>query len=112
MLWIGMLFFSFLNNSRILTLYSKPLSLDIASRVWDVFFMDGESFIFRTALGLLRYLRAKLEDNTFEGCLYTLTHLDEIEEEKLFENIEKVNLSPDQFEKLLTQARTKTPAVS
>jgi len=32
-------------------MYSKSLSLDVASRVWDVFFRDGEEFLFRTALG-------------------------------------------------------------
>lgn len=36
---------------RIFTLYAKSLSLDVASRVWDVFFRDGEEFLFRTALG-------------------------------------------------------------
>ncbi|XP_060883742.1 TBC1 domain family member 12-like isoform X2 [Labrus mixtus] len=38
----------------ILSLYLKPLPLDVACRVWDVFFRDGEEFLFRTALGILR----------------------------------------------------------
>ncbi|XP_070782985.1 TBC1 domain family member 12-like [Enoplosus armatus] len=38
----------------ILSLYTKPLPLDVASRVWDVFFRDGEEFLFRTALGILK----------------------------------------------------------
>ncbi|XP_068585267.1 TBC1 domain family member 12-like isoform X2 [Cebidichthys violaceus] len=38
----------------ILSLYMKPLPLDVACRVWDVFFRDGEEFLFRTALGILR----------------------------------------------------------
>ncbi|XP_056222531.1 TBC1 domain family member 12-like isoform X3 [Seriola aureovittata] len=38
----------------ILSLYTKPLPLDVACRVWDVFFRDGEEFLFRTALGILR----------------------------------------------------------
>jgi len=37
--------------NRIFTLYAKALSLDVASRVWDVFFRDGEEFLFRTAIG-------------------------------------------------------------
>ncbi|XP_068610440.1 TBC1 domain family member 12-like isoform X1 [Brachionichthys hirsutus] len=41
----------------ILTLYCKPLPLDVACRVWDVFFRDGEEFLFRTALGILRLYR-------------------------------------------------------
>lgn len=39
---------------RILSLYTKPLPLDVACRVWDVVFRDGEEFLFRTALGILR----------------------------------------------------------
>ncbi|XP_041818627.1 TBC1 domain family member 12-like isoform X2 [Chelmon rostratus] len=38
----------------ILSLYTKPLPLDVACRIWDVFFRDGEEFLFRTALGILR----------------------------------------------------------
>lgn len=37
--------------NRIFTLYAKALPLDIACRVWDVFFRDGEEFLFRTAIG-------------------------------------------------------------
>jgi len=36
---------------RIFTLYAKALSLDTASRIWDVFFRDGEEFLFRAAIG-------------------------------------------------------------
>uniref|UniRef100_A0A8C2S2R5 Rab-GAP TBC domain-containing protein n=1 Tax=Capra hircus TaxID=9925 RepID=A0A8C2S2R5_CAPHI len=38
----------------IFTLYSKSLPLDLACRVWDVFCRDGEEFLFRTGLGILR----------------------------------------------------------
>ncbi|KAK2843878.1 hypothetical protein Q7C36_012093 [Tachysurus vachellii] len=38
----------------IFTLYSKPLPLDVACRVWDLFCRDGEEALFRTALGILR----------------------------------------------------------
>ncbi|XP_026171165.1 TBC1 domain family member 12-like isoform X1 [Mastacembelus armatus] len=38
----------------ILSLYTKPLPLDVACRVWDLYFRDGEEFLFRAALGILR----------------------------------------------------------
>ncbi|XP_030047025.1 TBC1 domain family member 14 isoform X3 [Microcaecilia unicolor] len=38
----------------IFTMYSKPLPLDLACRIWDVFCRDSEEFLFRTALGILR----------------------------------------------------------
>lgn len=37
-------------------MYSKSLPLDIACRIWDVFFRDGDEFLFRTALGMLTLL--------------------------------------------------------
>jgi hypothetical protein len=33
------------------------LPLDIACRVWDIFCRDGEEFLFRTALGMLKNLK-------------------------------------------------------
>ena len=51
---LGVFFLNQLVSSsfyRIFTLFAKALSLDVASRVWDVFARDGEEFLFRTALG-------------------------------------------------------------
>lgn len=35
----------------IYTLFAKAMPLDIVCRVWDVFFRDGEEFIFKAAIG-------------------------------------------------------------
>lgn len=36
-----------------LTLYSKNLDIDIVSRIWDNFMLDGEIFAIKTGLALL-----------------------------------------------------------
>jgi len=36
---------------RIFTIYTRTLPLDVACRVWDMFCRDGDSFLFRTAVG-------------------------------------------------------------
>ena len=36
---------------RVYTLYAKSLPLEITCRIWDVFFRDGEEFVFQAALG-------------------------------------------------------------
>ena len=35
-------------------MFSKSLSLDTTSRIWDVYCRDGEEFLFKTAIGLLQ----------------------------------------------------------
>ncbi|XP_007949488.1 TBC1 domain family member 12 [Orycteropus afer afer] len=69
----------------IFTLYSKSLPLDLACRVWDVFCRDGEEFLFRTGLGILRLYEDVLLQMDFIHIAQFLTKLPEdITSEKLF----------------------------
>ncbi|KAJ0055825.1 hypothetical protein NL108_013220 [Boleophthalmus pectinirostris] len=78
----------------IFTLYSKPLPLDLACRVWDVFCRDGEEFLFRTALGLLRLYQDVLTSMDFIHMAQFLTRLpDLIPAEQLFQHIAAVHMS-------------------
>ena len=45
----------------VLTIFSKALPLDLAMRVWDYFFFEGTTFIYRVALGILKYGASILE---------------------------------------------------
>ncbi|KAF5094021.1 hypothetical protein D0Z00_003734 [Geotrichum galactomycetum] len=42
------------------TLYSQHVSIDITSRIWDVMFFEGDSFLLRVALGVLMKYEHKL----------------------------------------------------
>jgi len=58
-----------------MTLYAKCLSIDVASVIWDLFFLDGEVVLYCTALALLRMSEQRLlsEDCIdLEGCLKIL----------------------------------------
>ncbi|KAL7415724.1 rab-GTPase-TBC domain-containing protein [Mrakia frigida] len=44
------------------TLFIEQLPFDVASRVWDQIFLDGDSFIFRTCIAILRTLEHRLYD--------------------------------------------------
>ncbi|KAM9827244.1 TBC1 domain family member 14 [Neosynchiropus ocellatus] len=78
----------------IFTLYSKSLPLDLACRVWDVFCRDGEEFLFRTALGLLRLFQDILTTMDFIHMAQFLTRLpDVIVGEQLFQHIAAVHLT-------------------
>lgn len=79
---------------RIFTLYSKSLPLDLACRVWDVFCRDGEEFLFRTALGLLRLYQDVLTCMDFIHMAQFLTRLpDLIPAEQLFQHIAAVHMT-------------------
>jgi len=72
-----------------LTMFSKSLPLDVAARTWDLFFLEGDSFIFRASLGILKYFEPVLLNGTYDENLRLLTHLPDVDEEELFACIEK-----------------------
>ncbi|TRY99652.1 hypothetical protein DNTS_018057 [Danionella cerebrum] len=78
----------------IFTLYSKSLPLDIACRVWDVFCRDGEEFLFRTALGILRLYEDILTHMDFIHIAQFLTRLpDDISADEIFSSVTTVNMN-------------------
>lgn len=80
--------------SRIFTLYSKSLPLDLACRVWDVFCRDSEEFLFRTALGVLRLYQDVLTCMDFIHMAQFLTRLpDLIPAEQLFQHIAAIHMT-------------------
>jgi hypothetical protein len=58
----------------IITIFSRSLPLDIASRIWDNFLYFGQIFLFKTALGIIKSYEHLLlsNDSEFEQCLQTL----------------------------------------
>ncbi|KAG9345479.1 hypothetical protein JZ751_008623, partial [Albula glossodonta] len=77
----------------IFTLYSKSLPLDLACRVWDVFCRDGDEFLFRTALGILRLYEDILTKMDFIHNAQFLTKLPEdISAEELFTAINSIQM--------------------
>ena len=81
------------------TIYSKSLPLDLVARVWDLFFRDGESLIFRTALAILAVYEEHLcQLDTFH-CLQFLTRLpDTLDGAVLFDAIDRIQLQPSDSE--------------
>ncbi|XP_057562472.1 TBC1 domain family member 14 isoform X1 [Hippopotamus amphibius kiboko] len=77
----------------IFTLYSKSLPLDLACRVWDVFCRDGEEFLFRTALGLLKLFEDILTKMDFIHIAQFLTRLPEdLPAEEFFASIATIQM--------------------
>ncbi|XP_026123535.1 TBC1 domain family member 14 isoform X1 [Carassius auratus] len=78
----------------IFTLYSKSLPLDIACRVWDVFCRDGDEFLFRTALGILRLYEDILTHMDFIHIAQFLTRLPEyISADEIFSSTTTISMN-------------------
>jgi len=91
----------------IFTIYSKSLPLDTACRVWDLFFRDGEEFLFRTALGILWMHQDALIDMEFFRLAQYLTKLSNtITADALFQNIEKINFSKQKYQQTLAHFKS------
>ncbi|GFN83403.1 TBC1 domain family member 14 [Plakobranchus ocellatus] len=77
-------------------MYSKSLPLDVACKVWDLFFRDGEEFLFRTAIAILKLYEAVLLKMDFIHVAQFLTKLPEnISGDQLFKELESVRMSID-----------------
>ncbi|KYQ91980.1 RabGAP/TBC domain-containing protein [Tieghemostelium lacteum] len=87
----------------ITTLFSKALPLDIATRIWDLVFIEGEIFIYRTSLAILRYFIADLQHATYDESIDLFTRLPQrkVSEDKLFDEISSIVLDQKKFDQLL-----------
>lgn len=68
--------------------------MDLACRVWDVFCRDGDEFLFRVALGILRLYEDVLTRMDFIHNAQFLTRLpDHIPPDQLFSHIHAVHMT-------------------
>jgi len=75
------------------SLFIKRLSFEIACRIWDNFFLDGEVYLFRTGLALLSYFESKLIKEGHAGIKLLMNRMqEEIDEDRLFKLIDRVIL--------------------
>eukprot|EP00871_Galdieria_phlegrea_P000646 jgi/Galph1/1582/GphlegSOOS_G255.1 len=83
----------------IMSAYCRALPLDLVFRVWDGFILDGDAYLFRTALGILKYFEDTLLRCSFDECAYLLSHLphDKIVADVLFQKIRSLSVSKQYF---------------
>lgn len=86
-----------------ITLYTRSLPLEIASRIWDVYFLQGEYFLFKTAIGILRTIEKRLLGQPFDVIAYDLTHLPAMDEAEFFENVHTLPLLEKRFAAVLAK---------
>jgi len=77
-----------------LTVFSKNFPVELSCRVWDCFLLEGESFLFRAALGLCLLLRESLVGRAMEDCHAVLMRSGEsVEAEDFFRAVGGVKAS-------------------
>jgi TBC1 domain family member 14 len=87
----------------LMTIFCKSLPLDVASRIWDCFLVEGEIFIVVAAIGVLHLLSPQLVGRSFEQCMSRLTNLPaDLSADELFAHINAVRI-PEQAPRLLRQ---------
>lgn len=91
------------------TLFLQILPLEIASRVWDCYLLDGTIYLFRVALGIISLLESKLLDCCcVEECLPILQKSvmyhdlwkASIQEEALFKAIDRIQIPGEIYAEL------------
>lgn len=89
---------------RVLTLFSKSLPLEIATRLWDVYLYEDEVFLFRAIIGLLRMLSSSIQSNDFDTNMHLMTHLPaDMDSDALFRFIAGVPLSESELNSAIRQ---------
>lgn len=92
-----------------ITLFTKSFSIDIAARLWDRYFLDGELFLFQATLGILQYFSPKLKTAGFEEAMQFLSHIPkDLDEENLFYCIDEIVLTKLTLQKIRKEAEKKT----
>jgi hypothetical protein len=61
--------------SWLLTLFSKPLGLEVAARLWDFCVIGGHAEVLRCCIGLMKHLEPRLLGRPFERVVRTLTNV-------------------------------------
>lgn len=89
------------------TLFSRALPFDIVGRLWDRYFLEGEVFLFRAALAILKISYPRLRGNSFEEICLLLRQLpQDMDEAMLFEAIHTITV-PDYCKRFIQRLRAE-----
>lgn len=94
----------------VMSLYCRALRLDLVTRIWDLYVLDGDVAVFRSALGILRLFMNQLLAMKFEDMAYFLSHIpsDEIDADEMLQSIRSIRVvSRRKFIDLFQQFRSQ-----
>ncbi|KAF0990553.1 hypothetical protein HZS_5966 [Henneguya salminicola] len=83
-------------------MFTRFLPLDIASRIMDMYFRDGEEFIFRTALGIIKYYEDELlKMDSFTVGIQLTSKNSTLSQDDLFEQISTISTPSKWYQNLV-----------
>lgn len=81
------------------TLYTNNMDVEIVSRVWDNFMLDGEVFTIKTGLALLQYFESTFLKQSHFKIMKQLKNMQNgaVDEDNLFKLIEKIKVNEEEY---------------
>lgn len=72
---------------------------EFLARIWDNFFMEGEIYLFKVAVAIIKYYEFELKMSTFEEAVRLLSHPKETSEVLLFDILDThVHVSQSEYD--------------
>ena len=79
----------------IMTLFMKSLNIDLAMRIWDIYFIEGIEALYKSAIVILTFYEKEFYNLDFEDILMKLQKLKEFKmnEDKFIDNMRNVKFT-------------------
>eukprot|EP00002_Diphylleia_rotans_P027695 TRINITY_DN5559_c0_g3_i3.p1 TRINITY_DN5559_c0_g3~~TRINITY_DN5559_c0_g3_i3.p1 ORF type:complete len:112 (+),score=13.02 TRINITY_DN5559_c0_g3_i3:139-474(+) len=91
---------------RFRSIFTTLPNLEIVARIWDMWVLDRDVFLYRAALGILKYLSPRLMGNRFETCVQVLMSFGKsATETKVMKAIKSISLTTDHLRQVASHPR-------
>ncbi len=81
-------------------IFCRNFNFDLVTRVWDIFIFEDIKIVYRVALGLIKFIEAKIIDSDFEDNLALIHDIPElIEVESLMKVVWQIPLHREDIKK-------------
>jgi len=87
----------------IVTLFTRSLPLEVTSRIWDMYCLQGELALFRAALAVLHAIERRLLGQPFDVIIHTLTHPLTLSEPEFIQHLAAVVLPEKKLQAVLAK---------
>jgi len=91
-----------------MAIFTKALPVQLVHRIWDCVLLEGEVFMHRAAVGILKACRNSLENGSFEFCVTFLRAIPQQSEDAMWDSILSIKI-PDSLKSIVTKLDDEVP---